>query len=106
MKKKIIVKTNYLPAIVTLLAGFIYCLMGLRDQVELTDFMVQLLIVLLVFYILGGIIKIALDVCMEKLATPEPEETDETSETEGGEENEDGEIVEKENIHTEETETV
>ena len=52
MKEKKILRTNYVPAIVMLLAGFIYCVMGITDDLPVMDFTVQLLIVLLVFYIL------------------------------------------------------
>ena len=48
-------KTNNVPALVMLTAGFVYCLIGIYYQVALTPFMVRLLIVLIVFYILGGI---------------------------------------------------
>ncbi len=70
-------KTNYVPAIVMLLAGVVYCLFSLRADVTLMDFTVQLLIVLVLFYILGGIIRMVLDNFMEKLATKE-EVSDET----------------------------
>ena len=45
-------KTNYVPAIVMLLAGAVYCLCGLMSGTPLFEFTVQLLIVLLVFYAL------------------------------------------------------
>ena len=54
-------KTNYVPAIVMLLAGAVYCVIGLMSGTPLLEFSVQLLIVLLVFYILGGIIRMVLD---------------------------------------------
>lgn len=54
-------KTNYVPAIVMLLAGAVYCLFGIRAGVPLMDFTVQLLIVLLIFYVLGVIVRLVLD---------------------------------------------
>lgn len=54
-------KTNGIPAIVMLIAGGLYCLLGIYYQVPLMDFFVQLLLVLLVFLILGGIIRMVLD---------------------------------------------
>lgn len=88
MKNKKELRTNYLPAFVMLLAGFIYCLFGIRDGVGALDFTKQLLIVLLVFYILGSIIKLILDSLMKLAATKEEiveteEETSEEEDTEG-----------------------
>lgn len=107
MKDKKVLRTNYLPAIVMLLAGFIYCVMGITDDIPVTDFMVQLLIVLLIFYILGGIIKLLLDYLMKLTATKE-ETTEEGSENadENANENEKGnenKTAEGENIQTEGT---
>ena len=77
-------KTNYIPAIVMLLAGAVYCLFGIRAQVSLEDFLIQLLIVLLVFYILGGIIRMILDKFMGDVAVKTTTEENETAtETEG-----------------------
>ena len=67
-------KTNYVPAIVMLLAGAVYCLCGIMSRTPLLDFSVQLLIVLLVFYILGGIIRIVLDKFMGEVGTKAEEE--------------------------------
>ncbi len=69
-------KTNYIPAIVMLLAGAVYCLFGLKTQVPLLDFTVQLLIVLLVFYVLGGIIRMVLDRFMGEIGVKSDEEKD------------------------------
>ena len=66
-------KTNYVPAIVMLLAGAVYCLCGLMSETSLLDFTVQLLIVLLVFYVLGGIIRIVLDKFMGEVGIKEQE---------------------------------
>ena len=93
-------RTNYVPAIVMLLAGAVYCLIGLGSGTPLLDFTVQLLIVLLVFYVLGGIIRMVLDKFMgevgvkkdeepveeQEISQEEPEkqeETEEESEEEG-----------------------
>ena len=68
-------KTNYVPAIVMLLAGAVYCLCGLMSETSLLDFTVQLLIVLLVFYVLGGIIRIVLDKFMGEVGVKEQEKS-------------------------------
>lgn len=72
-------KTNYIPAVVMLLAGAVYCLFGIRAGISLMDFTVQLLIVLFVFYVLGGIIKIVLDKFMGEIEDKTGKDT-ETSE--------------------------
>ena len=83
-------KTNYVPAIVMLLAGAVYCLFGLMSGASLFDFTVQLLIVLLVFYILGGIIRLVLDKFMGEVGKQEETQPEEASaqETESQEESE------------------
>ena len=79
-------KTKDIPAIVMLLAGGVYCLIGIRYQIPLMDFLVQLLIVLLIFWIFGGIIRMFLDKFMgeieEKAENDEAEETDAQDESE------------------------
>lgn len=54
-------KTNNVPALVMLTAGFIDCVIAIRTGQSLLSFTRQLLIVLLIFYILGSIIKVILD---------------------------------------------
>ena len=54
-------KTNYVPAIVMLTAGFINCLISIGQGMTLFEFIRQLLIVLVVFYFLGIIIRILFD---------------------------------------------
>lgn len=60
-------KTNYIPAIVTLTAGAVYCLFGIYTRVPLFDFTIQLLIVLFIFFILGGIIRMVLESVMREV---------------------------------------
>lgn len=88
-------KTNYIPAIVMLLAGAVYCLVGISAQASLMDFTVQLFIVLLVFYILGGIVKMVLDKFMGKLEEKKEEDDAESTE-ETTEEQADAEVSENE----------
>jgi len=85
-------KTKDVPAIVMLLAGGVYCLIGIRYQIPLMDFLVNLLIILLFFWILGGIVRMVLDRFMGEIedkteAEEEEEEADETDakESEGEE---------------------
>ena len=67
-------KTKEIPAIVMLIAGAVYCLLGILYQISLMDFCVQLLIVLLVFWILGGIVRMFLDRFMGEIGEKAKEE--------------------------------
>lgn len=69
-------KTKPIPAIVMLTGGFVACVLGILNHMETTAFMKMLLLVLFIFYILGGIIKIVLD-----KGFPEPVEKNEKEET-------------------------
>ncbi len=89
-------KTNYVPAIVMLSAGLVYCLIALRDHIGLMIFTKQLLIVLVVFWVLGGVVKIVLDKTMI-VAVDDEETSQEQDSTEEAEESEDT----VENIQTE-----
>lgn len=53
--------TKSIPAIVMLLAGFIACLAGMKGHMEVSDFMKMLLFVLILFYVLGCVIKAVID---------------------------------------------
>lgn len=70
-------KTNAVPAVIMLTAGFIDCILSLYEHVSMFVFTKRLLIVLVIFYVLGCIVKIVLD-CNFK----EMEETEETEEKE------------------------
>ena len=94
-------KTNYVPAIVMLVAGGVYCLLGIFYQIPLWDFTIQLLTVLVIFWIIGGIIKIVFDKYMGEIETPE-EETEEESEE--GEENSKDDEEASEDAETEDEE--
>lgn len=54
-------KTKQIPAIIMLVAGFIACLAGMNAHMEVADFLKMLLIVLVVFYVLGCIVKQIVD---------------------------------------------
>ena len=91
-------KTKDVPALVMLLAGGVYCLIGIRDQILLMDFLVQLLIVLMIFWIIGGIIRMVLDKFMgeieDKSKSKEDEETEEEDADEDNAESEETEEIE------------
>ncbi len=94
-------KTNFIPSIVMLFAGAVYCLFGIYTQVPLFDFTIQLLIVLVVFFILGSIIRMLLDKFMGEIKT----KTETEKESEGTveeKETEEKEATEEENSDEEE----
>ena len=53
--------TKSIPAFIMLLAGAVASILGLINRYETTEFIIMILIVLLVFYIIGGIVKIIVD---------------------------------------------
>ncbi len=89
-------KTNYVSAIVMLLAGGVYCLFGIYYQIPLMDFCVQLLVVLIIFWMIGGIIRMVLDRFMGEIEDKtkkdeeESEENEEETSDESDEESEEG----------------
>ena len=54
-------KTKPIPAIVMMTPGLITCFLCIRNQVSTSDFLRRLLLVLILFYILGIILKEVLD---------------------------------------------
>ncbi len=84
-------KTKEIPAIVMLLAGGVYCLLGIYYQIPFMEFSVQLLIVLLIFWMFGGMVRMFLDRFMGEIGDnteKEEEETEEGASGEGSEEQE------------------
>lgn len=68
-------KTNSVPAVVMLLAGLIDCVLSIYQRLSLFDFTKRLLLVLVVFYILGCVVKLILDINFSKMDdVPETEE--------------------------------
>ena len=76
-------KTKDVPAMVMLLAGGVYCLFGILYKIPLTEFLIQLLVILLVFWIFGGILKMILDHFMGDIGVKKEEEDSENSDSEG-----------------------
>ncbi len=54
-------KTNYVPAIVMLLAGLIDCIIAIQNHMLFQEFLIQLIIVLIVFLIIGQVIRMILN---------------------------------------------
>ncbi len=78
-------KTKDVPAIVMLLAGSVYCLFGIIYKIPLMEFLIHLLVILLVFWILGGIVKMVLDHFMGDIKLQKKEDDSENSENEESE---------------------
>ncbi len=98
-------KTKDVPAIIMLLAGGVYCLFGIRYQIPLMDFTVQLLIVLLIFWILGGIIKSVLDHFMGEIEVKTEEEENEEENEKSDDEDSEEDAESEENVETEENQS-
>lgn len=60
-------KTNGVPAIVMLLAGFTDCIIAIRTHMTLESFTRQLFLVLLIFYVIGCMVKLILDRNIDKM---------------------------------------
>ena len=73
-------KTKGIPAVVMLLAGFGTCIIGIVQHMETDVFIKTLLAVLIIFYVLGCIVKLVLDKNFKEM--DEPEEKQEESEEE------------------------
>ncbi|MCI5621828.1 MAG: hypothetical protein MR355_09780 [Lachnospiraceae bacterium] len=85
-------KTKAVPAIVMLSAGFIFCIFSISKGQDFLTFAKSLIVVMLIFYVLGGIGAFII----QKNIVESKKETDEnpSEETEG--ENKNGENGEKE----------
>lgn len=59
-------KFRNLPAIVTLLAGFIACVIMIKDRYELVGFLWRLVLVMVVFYAFGLLISVILNVAFKE----------------------------------------
>ena len=88
-------KTKHIPALVTLLAGAVAALLMWLWKVDFFRFTRNLLIVLVVFYILGSVVKLVLDRNFKDME----EEAKEGDEAAAGEES--GEEASTENVDTE-----
>lgn len=93
-------KTKHVPALVMLLAGAVASLLMLIWKVDFFHFTRNLLIILIVFYILGSIIRVILDRNFKDMDEENPEGEEENEE--GEEKGEPGEITE--NVDTEDEE--
>ena len=83
-------KTKGIPAVEMLLPGFVTCINGIVQQMETDVFIKTLLAVLIIFYLLGCIVKLVLDKNFKEMDEPEEnqeesgeEQTQEQSDSDG-----------------------
>ncbi len=90
--------TKPIPAIVMLLAGFITCIFGIKNHLEIMNFIWTLLIVMIVFFIIGSVVRFVADRWMKKMADKEEVPEEEPIESEGAEEEEKEEKPKKDDV--------
>lgn len=73
-------KTKSIPVILMLIAGALACILGFVYQYETTQFFTMVLTVLVIFYMLGCIVKIIIDKNFSVESTKESEQSEETRE--------------------------
>lgn len=73
-------KRKAIPAIVMLLGGFCSCVIGILNHMDSAAYIKMLFIVLIIFYILGCIVKIIIDKNFPEMA--DEKETEEEGGTE------------------------
>lgn len=81
-----IMKTEYIPKIITLLAGAVVCIISIIKGMDTTYSLEILLAVLIIFYIIGCIVKKVIELVLTSnrfmKETPDsPEETEDLEET-------------------------
>lgn len=74
-------KTKSIPVTLMLVAGAIACVLGFIYQYETTQFFTMVLIVLIVFYVLGGIVKMIIDRNFSGISVKKTEKSEESEET-------------------------
>lgn len=98
-------KTNGVPAVIMLTAGLVDCVLSIYCRLSLWRFTWQLLLVLVIFYVLGCIVKIIID-CNFKEMSEDSTETETDTDTEEDIVDEDEEEGPNENDNAEELENI
>jgi phosphotransferase system glucose/maltose/N-acetylglucosamine-specific IIC component len=75
-------KTKNIPAIIMLVAGFIDCILAIVYHLSLWEFTRQLLLVLIIFYLIGCVVQIVVDINFKPMEETEGQEN--AAETEEG----------------------
>lgn len=87
-------KTRPIPAIIMLTAGFITCIFGIINHLEIMEFVRSVLISMVVFFLIGAIVRFVVDRCMEKMADKEEIHDEEQIESEDETETTDSDVDE------------
>lgn len=74
--------TKLLPAILALVAGFITCVMSFVQNVDIDIFTKRFIVVCVVFFVIGMIIRIVIDMNFKEMATEDGPEKMEKEESE------------------------
>jgi len=74
-------RTKSIPAILMLIAGALACILGFVYRYETTQFFTMILTVLVVFYMLGCVVKIIIDKNFSADLAKESNQSEETRET-------------------------
>ena len=69
-------KSKFLPPLVMLLAGFVCSILSLQQRVDLITFTTRLLSVLVIFYVIGGAMKLVLDKALNVMADKDTNENE------------------------------
>ena len=69
-------KSKFLPPLVMLLAGFVCSILSLPQRVDLMTFTTRLLSVLVIFYVIGGAMKLVLDKALNVMADKDTNENE------------------------------
>jgi hypothetical protein len=70
-------KERYIPAFIMLIAGAITSIINIVNQVELVTALKRLLLVIIIFYVIGLIMKAILQIGLKKLAKKQEEDLEE-----------------------------
>lgn len=73
-------RTYYIPALIMLSAGTVDCLLAIRNHLSLKEMLIELLIVLIVFYVIGTLIRIIFDRNFPIMTDSEEADGEETTE--------------------------
>jgi flagellar biosynthesis/type III secretory pathway M-ring protein FliF/YscJ len=94
-------KTKSLPAIIMLVAGLIDCIFSIYYHLSLWEFTRQLLLVLVIFYLIGCVVAIVIDINFKVMEEEDAEQDEEEEPLDPGIEKEPEEV----NISEEEDES-
>lgn len=95
-------KTRVVPSICMLAAGLIRCIAGAIYQEELKSFLWSLILVMVLFYLFGIVIRFVLDRNIKEMLVEEENQEEEDIELENIEESQPEDLAEGENVSVKE----